>query len=571
MISRFYDRQFLACIVTFFAMPGAVLQAADFHADPASVQHYGTGYRYPQSGWTVIHVEGDPYERGLQHGHLLAPEIAGFIWALACDGGVAAAENTWRMKRSFVNAMFARRFSEEQLQEMQGIADGASAAGAKFIGNPVDLLDIICINTAAEMESIDIALTATPTGLEQLRPAAVVPQPQVPRQHRRGEHCCAFAANGPATRDGKIVFGHITTDDLRPSCYFNIWLEFYHQYLGKIDADAARIAVTTPAITTAHAVDAVYTTTDLGLQLASWGHFGPPSGSTRMPSFAERTRFPEIRPLAPNPWTILRSIKPAAEDLAAEPPADLPDPNNGIYPALAESTPEPAHPELWRGTLLPAADCDIWLTNSFALYRGLASREKFLFIMLDKYRTTACGNGDPFTALTFNKDLAHTMIFYGTLDDAKANREGAFLLQQSLCHAGDNISAPVKADTEATEEDLSSHHLILFGSPSTNALSKRFRAQIPVSFGEHSFTIRDLPYAPPESSVIVAAENPLNRRYSMVTFAGLGARAMIDFARKLDEDNLSQAPLILLPAGQHEHNMVLCPAEFIRAIPATAK
>ena len=35
------------------------------------------GYRYPQAGWIVLHIEGEPYERGYQHGRLLAPEIAG--------------------------------------------------------------------------------------------------------------------------------------------------------------------------------------------------------------------------------------------------------------------------------------------------------------------------------------------------------------------------------------------------------------------------------------------------------------------------------------------------------------
>ncbi|MGH7225455.1 MAG: hypothetical protein ACRELF_19720, partial [Gemmataceae bacterium] len=38
-------------------------------------------------------------------------------------------------------------------------------------------------------------------------------------------HCSAFAANGKATRDGKIVFGHITMFSLYPSGYYNIWLD----------------------------------------------------------------------------------------------------------------------------------------------------------------------------------------------------------------------------------------------------------------------------------------------------------------------------------------------------------
>ena len=48
----------------------------DFQPDPCSVQRYGPAYRYPQAGWIVLHIEGEPYERGVQHGRLLAPEIA---------------------------------------------------------------------------------------------------------------------------------------------------------------------------------------------------------------------------------------------------------------------------------------------------------------------------------------------------------------------------------------------------------------------------------------------------------------------------------------------------------------
>ncbi|HEY1603584.1 MAG TPA: hypothetical protein VGG64_28545, partial [Pirellulales bacterium] len=49
--------------------------AADFRPDAASVVRHGPAYRYPQAGWIVLHIEGAPYERGFQHGTLLAAEI----------------------------------------------------------------------------------------------------------------------------------------------------------------------------------------------------------------------------------------------------------------------------------------------------------------------------------------------------------------------------------------------------------------------------------------------------------------------------------------------------------------
>jgi len=888
--------------------------------DPATVQRFEAGYRYPQAGWTVVHIEGKPYERGMQHGRLLAPEIAGFILRLASNTKPEAAEELWKLKRSFVNAMFTRRFNEEQLQEMQGIADGATVAGAQFAGHPVDLLDIVAINTATEMESIDIAMSATPTGMEGLRPTEIMP-PQVRPAHRQGEHCGAFVANGAATRDGKIVLGHITTDDLLPACYFNIWLDlqpesghhfamqtvpggifssmdysisesgivmgetnisqttfdpggtplasrvrqaaqyaesidqaielltrhenglgsaewiladlkrnetallimgtrqnkvlrssrnewlagtegfywscnnakdravrlesvasmkvsttavaaalvtkrdswwlrFYEENKGHIDADAARLALTTPVLTTSHAVDGVFTTTEMGLQLQSWACFGPPTGIVRLPTFSDRQKFPDVRALVVNPWTVLHALAPATPASPPEQAADLHDPVDGGFPGQAEASSEPPHPPLWHGTLIPAGDPDIWLANGFAIYRGLATRDKYLStknaesgvdergmddlatelfyyrsvyeqgarsgtelplskiqtsyrseawnqislgkgvlllhslkglvgatkfeelmedfghdnggkevssrqfqefmekgtgrswaaffdawlnqtglpmlelggieshregarwrtkvglrrnatgpplavsvtvatddgevsaavplekpegfaeittpqpprrVILDKYRTSACGNGVPFTALTFDNDLENTLILFGTLDEIAANREAALMLQQALRRREHNITAPVKADTEATEDELRNHHLVLLGHPGSNTLAARFRNDIPVAFGRHSFSIRGVPYAHPDTSVLVAATNPLNRRFSLVLCAGLGTRATVDLVRKLEEENLSYAPLVLLPAGQKEHNMVLCPAEFSRKItPATS-
>ena len=137
------------------------------------------------------------------------------------------------------------------------------------------------------------------------------------------------------------------------------------------------------------------------------------------------------------------------------------------------------------------------------------------------------------------------------------------MLQECLCNREHGISVPFKADTEATEDDLRNHHLVLIGHPGTNALAARFRDQIPVPFGPHSFSIRGITYAHPETSILVAAENPMNRKFSLVLFAGLGTRATVDFARKLDEDNLTYAPVVVLSAGPETHPI----SEFVIDLP----
>ncbi len=190
--------------------------------DPAAIQRYGPAYRYPRAGWIVVHIEGKPYERGYQHGRLLAPEIADYVKTLATKRSQSAPADAWREVRTMVNALFLRRYDTEYLEEMKGIADGAAAAGATFHGRALDLLDIVTVNSDIELEFLDAALDATPNGLEGQTfraPIETTPTPTPP------EHCSAFAANGPATADGKIVFGHITMFSLTFVRHFNIWLD----------------------------------------------------------------------------------------------------------------------------------------------------------------------------------------------------------------------------------------------------------------------------------------------------------------------------------------------------------
>src|SRR5262249_27749552 len=142
---------------------------SDFAPDPASVIREGAGYRYTQHGWIVVHIEGAPYERGYQHGKLLAAEIAENIQKSATLRSAKAPADGWRELRLLVNALFLRRYDQEYLHEMKGIADGAAAAGAKFDSRAVDLIDVVALNSNIEVDFLESSLDATPTGLEGLK------------------------------------------------------------------------------------------------------------------------------------------------------------------------------------------------------------------------------------------------------------------------------------------------------------------------------------------------------------------------------------------------------------------
>jgi hypothetical protein len=220
---RLFAAAFLALSLS-AASPAARTDTSkgEYGPDPASVQRHGKGYRYPQAGWIVVHIEGTPYDRGTQHGRLLAPEIADYLAFLAAKRDKENPAAAWGQVRTLTNALFLRRYDPEFLEEMKGIADGAAAAGAKFSGRPLDLLDIVAVNSDIEIEFLDAALEANATGLE----GKVFKEPSEPRPKApHAEHCSAFAATGPATADGKIVFGHITMFGLAFARHFNVWLD----------------------------------------------------------------------------------------------------------------------------------------------------------------------------------------------------------------------------------------------------------------------------------------------------------------------------------------------------------
>ena len=174
-----------------------------------AVQTFGPAYRYPEAGWIYLHIEGKPYERGYQHGFLMAKEIPEYLKRCAFDLGGKADERTWNAYRTTADALFLRGFDKEILEEMRGIADGANAAGAKWLDRKIDLVDIVLANTEIEMGELAEAMPMTPTGIEG---AGFTAPPYAKRgdASKVTDRCSAFAATGSATRDGKFVIGHVT-------------------------------------------------------------------------------------------------------------------------------------------------------------------------------------------------------------------------------------------------------------------------------------------------------------------------------------------------------------------------
>ena len=190
----------------------------------ASVRTFGPAYRYPARGWTYLHIEGEPYERGYQHGYLMAREIVEYLDRCASQIDTKDRPKAWEWARTMSNALFLRGFDEEIRTEMKGIADGAAAAGAKWEGRKVDLTDIVAANTITELDLLHAAMPMTPTGLESV-PLHAPSYFDKTRDVPVTERCSAFAATGPATRDGKMMIAHITMWPLTLAEQTNVMLD----------------------------------------------------------------------------------------------------------------------------------------------------------------------------------------------------------------------------------------------------------------------------------------------------------------------------------------------------------
>jgi hypothetical protein len=166
-----------------------------------------------------------------------------------------------------------------------------------------------------------------------------------------------------------------------------------------------------------------------------------------------------------------------------------------------------------------------------------------------------------YSVLSFKEEPEQTLIVYGTADEEAANKETAEGLQEAIRTSWCNCTINVKSDKEVKEEDLKTHHLLLIGRPDCNACVDKFRAGLPIGFGSRSFVVKNDAYAHAGSGVIAAAENPLNKRFSIVVLAGLSAEATTKLPTVLLKKDQAQAEVFVVPNGGKAKALVLAGKE----------
>jgi phospholipase B-like protein len=147
-------------------------------------------FRRPEkNGWTFVHLQGTPREIGFQNGYLLAPEIADAIKVVQMETKHDDKKD-WAFFRDEAKNMMWPHIEQEYRDELQGIADGATAHGVK-----IDVWDVIALNATTEW-SYYVKEYDKQHGVKETAKL------EVP------EHCSAFVATGSYTTDGKPVIAH---------------------------------------------------------------------------------------------------------------------------------------------------------------------------------------------------------------------------------------------------------------------------------------------------------------------------------------------------------------------------
>lgn len=150
--------------------------------------------RHEKGGWIFLHIEGNPSERGFQHGYLMAKEIKENIRLLSTIWSYdTAIDYSWYVKQAGI--ILTPKVDAENLAEIDGIVEGMKAAGV--------------ISSRDEMVGLNGYAELAGSWWSTVKDS-IHAHPHL-NDHPK-ESCSSFIATGSMTADGKIVLGHNTMD-----------------------------------------------------------------------------------------------------------------------------------------------------------------------------------------------------------------------------------------------------------------------------------------------------------------------------------------------------------------------
>lgn len=162
----------ILCIILF------ALSASASALSPAQEYLLKDSHVIKQNGWSLVHLEGVPYQVGFQRGYHTAESADYLIKSYLGPAG----DDYHNLSRIIAKKYLWNRIPREYQRELEGIAAGLRARGYTW-----DIWDVVAVNAWADQGMYEEIY-----------------------EEEKGSRCSAFIATGDATADGKIVIGHNT-------------------------------------------------------------------------------------------------------------------------------------------------------------------------------------------------------------------------------------------------------------------------------------------------------------------------------------------------------------------------
>ncbi len=140
---------------------------------------------------------------------------------------------------------------------------------------------------------------------------------------------------------------------------------------------------------------------------------------------------------------------------------------------------------------------------------------------------------NPFAPGNLLDDWSRALILYGSSRAVEAQRSLALQWRETVADAMTEVLIPAKPDAEATESELASRDLVIFGGPADNALAARMLAEDrwPVAGGDGRFHWQGRTYARSEDGLVASFPNPWNPRRSLTVLIANSALQLYHMTR----------------------------------------
>ena len=185
-------KKFSLLLFFLIALTAAVFSQSPGQLSDSQRNRLAKAYRFERNGWTYLHIEGSPKDRGFQHGYLMAKEIKENFRLLSARWTYQTAmEWSWFVQNA--SKILSPKVDAENREELEGIAEGLKTAGIEKSAE-----ELVALNGYVELMGY-----WWPTVKDSVQ------------SHQKAhpiESCSSFIATGSMTADGKIVLGHNTMD-----------------------------------------------------------------------------------------------------------------------------------------------------------------------------------------------------------------------------------------------------------------------------------------------------------------------------------------------------------------------